>query len=107
MFIGFEGTSCRGYIRASSSVVFSNVYDTGVNRNKIALAYKSGDYAFYLNGVQIAVGNSTITFNGTLSQFNVGENPTTNTNNGNASASKIVLFKTRLTNAELASLTTI
>ena len=107
VFIGFEGTSCRGYIRASGSVVFSNVYDTGVNRNKIALAYKSGDYAFYLNGVQIAVGNSTITFSGTLSKFNVGENPTTNTNNGNASASEIVLFKTRLTNTELAALTTL
>jgi hypothetical protein len=106
VFIGFEALSFRGYIRASSSVILTNNFSGTANVNKIAIAYKSGDYAIYHNGTQIVTGSSSFTFNGTLNQINVGENPT-NDNYAVGQIAEILVSKTRLTNAELASLTTI
>jgi hypothetical protein len=74
-------------------------------RYKIALAYKANDFVLYVNGVQIATDTS-------------GTPPTTNelllglrfqgdSYNLNDTINEAVVFKTRLTNAELASLTTI
>jgi hypothetical protein len=84
--------------------VFSYSQNTS-ERLKIAFAYKSGDSALYVNGVQKAVSSSSLTYSG-LSQLNIGSNyafgqPT------NSPTNQAALFKTRLTNAELASLTTI
>jgi hypothetical protein len=70
---------------------------------KIAAAYANNDFVFYVNGTQI--GTDTSGSVPATSQVRFSE--------GNASAfylgliKQIVLFKTRLTNAELASLTTI
>ena len=72
---------------------------------KAALAYKTNDFAFYVNGVQISTDNS-----GTvpaLSTYNLGD---FNYSAGQPQADGInqaLLFKTRLTNAQLAELTTI
>jgi hypothetical protein len=106
VFIGFEALIFRGYIRASNSVILTNNFSGTANVNKIAIAYKSGDYAIYHNGTQIVTGSSSFTFNGTLSQINVGENPTDD-NYAVGQIAEILVSKTRLTNAELASLTTI
>ncbi len=106
VFIGFEGLGFRGYIRASNSVILTNNFSGTANVNKIAIAYKSGDYAIYHNGIQIVTGSSSFTFNGTLSQINVGENPSDD-NYAVGQIAEILVSKTRLTNAELASLTTI
>ena len=73
-------------------------------RYKLALAYKANDFAFYVNGVQIATDNS-----GTVpatSQFsfeynNTADNLTARTYN------QALLFTTRLTNAQLAELTSL
>jgi hypothetical protein len=83
----------------------SNIATIAYNTNfKFALAYKNNDYVAYLNGVQVYV-NTTIGVPAT-SNFSIGAY-----NQGNVTANKstnqVALFKTRLTNAELASLTTI
>ena len=72
---------------------------------KMAMAYKNGDYALYVNGTQI--GTSTATGLGTLAVDRV--DLTTLVGNiplGNE-VKKSLVFKTRLSNEELAALTTI
>lgn len=82
----------------------STSYTTGT-RYKIALAYKNNDVALYINGTNVALTN-TFTISGTLSRlgFDVF------TNGAQIIVSPInsaQLYKTRLTNSELASLTNI
>ncbi len=72
---------------------------------KYAIAYKSGQWTWYLNGVQIATSaNANVP---TLNAIQV----TTAANGGSSSESapliQALLFKTRLTNAQLAELTTL
>jgi hypothetical protein len=71
---------------------------------KLALAYKNNDIVFYVNGVQI--GTDIVATIPTCSRVDLGQNY--------AGASQLsdnislsTLFKTRLTNAELAELTTL
>ena len=73
------------------------------NTYKFALGYKDGDYVFYANGVQIEAGTATGLGTLTIDRLDL--------DNANISKSSKVnqalVFKTRLTNAELAALTTI
>ena len=70
---------------------------------KIAFAYKSGEYALYINGAQIATSAST-TMPSSLTAYYLG-NSIGSEQSG--AFSQALLFKTRLTNAELAQLTTL
>ena len=70
---------------------------------KIAFAYKSGEYALYINGAQIATSAST-TMPSSLTAYYLG-NSIGSEQSG--AFSQALLFKTRLTNAELAELTTL
>ena len=70
---------------------------------KIAFAYKSGDYALYINGTQIATSAST-TVPSSLTDYYLG-NSLGSEQSG--AYSQALLFKTRLTNAQLAELTTL
>jgi hypothetical protein len=75
-----------------------------LGRHKIALAYKSNDYVCYLDGVQVFTDTSASVpacSNLYLGAYLGASNILA------GSISQAVLFKTRLTNAELASLTTI
>jgi len=69
---------------------------------KLAFAYKDGDFAFYINGSQFSVSSATGL--GTLSIDIV--DLSTNVSKTN-NISQALLFKTRLTNAQLAELTTL
>ena len=72
--------------------------------NKIAIAYKTGDSAVFLNGAQVSSTN-TSAFSGSAFadlNFNWG-----GTLNPELPLSQALLFKTRLTNAQLAELTTL
>jgi hypothetical protein len=107
IFLGKEGVSMRGYIRTSSTTHFDNTTFTITDNApmKVALAYKSGDYAFYINGTLIASGSSSFAISGTISNVNIGSGliPI-----GDSSAYKATaLWKTRLTNTQLVQLTTI
>jgi hypothetical protein len=100
----------RFYIKTNGSVavdVGTSSYFTFGQRYKLALAYKSGDWAVYGNGVQLYSGTDSIaSVSSPLSVFNFF-----NATGGNADCgeqvNQAVIFPTRLTNAELASLTTI
>ena len=94
----------------SGGSVFTNVSSVSTNtRHKIAIAYKSGDLAFYIDGVQIATNTTTFSAFSSLSEFDLGNNNTSGTpaELGDYEYNEAILFPTRLTNAELASLTTI
>ena len=92
-------------VRSGGAVVAGTTYSpTSVGQNvKIAIAYKANDFAFYVNGTQIATVSSGAV--PALSAVNFGQfvGPLDAIVNQKQAA----LFKTRLTNAELASLTTI
>jgi hypothetical protein len=107
------------YFRASN-VIRANFYNAGVlqatfdapavigTRYKIAAVYKTNDFALYVNGVQIGTDNSGTVQSGLQDLFIGGlkGSPSAQDFNGNT-LNKALLFKTRLTNAELASLTSL
>ena len=106
--IGIEvgTTNLFGYLNASGTVKFFNASTQSAGRHKIALAYKSGDIALYIDGVSAFTSTNTFTFATTLSTIfmnNVGGSAEI----GSFKVNEALIFKTRLTNAELASLTTI
>jgi len=70
-------------------------------RLKIAIAYKSGDIAIYINGVLFNASSNTLTFSAPLSVYDIFEA----TSGLNIQSS--ILYTTRITNAELATLTTL
>jgi hypothetical protein len=75
-------------------------------RIKIAVGYKQNDLVLYLNGTQIGVDTSTNI--PTCAVFQLGAYPPLpNDYTNDGGINQAVLFPTRLTNAELASLTTI
>ena len=114
-FLG-GGSYYIGLYTDGSSHFVAEVYDNAFSflnqtftfsvgtRYKVAIAYKANDFAYYVNGTQIATDNSgTVP---TTSQFDFNYN-TTAANLTSRIYNQAILFPTRLTNAELASLTTI
>jgi len=105
VFIGLDQNSLRGYVRLGSSTVFSDTsfnFTNGVTY-KMALRYKSGDIALYINGNAIASNAATYTVSASISQVIFGD--LTNPPNDSAKYSQAIIFPTALTNAELAQLT--
>jgi hypothetical protein len=103
------GTTLYWYARNTAGLLIDQAANETLvagQRYKIAYAYKSGDYVLYINGVQKR------TYTGSavpaVSQFNL-----CGTGFGVSAAgvknefSQMLLFKTRLTNAQLAELTTL
>ena len=83
---------------AQAIITYSN---SSTGRFKIAAAYKANDFVLYVNGVQIGTDTS-----GTVpacSQLGLNAFATAQALNYNS----VQVYKTRLTNAELATLTTI
>ena len=109
IYMAFSGSSSnvlRGRIfnggTLQCSIDTSTLTNTGTY--KLALAYKNNDIVFYVNGVQI--GTDTSATIPTCSRVDLGQNY--------AGASQLAdginnanIWKTRLTNTELATLTTI
>jgi hypothetical protein len=75
-------------------------------RYKAAFAYKTNDFVFYLNGVQQGTDTSGTVTSG-MAEISLNGYGSSTSNNENATINQVALFKTRLTNAELAALTTI
>jgi hypothetical protein len=109
IYMAFSGASSnvlRGRIfnggTLQCSIDSSTITTTGTY--KLALAYKNNDIVFYINGVQIGVDTSaTIP---TCSRVDLGHNyaGVSQFSDGITNAN---IFKTRLTNTELAQLTTL
>lgn len=88
---------------AAQQFIF-NAGSLSIGRHKMAIAYKLNDIAFYIDGVLKATDtNATIP---SCSRVDVG-NIASNSSSDLSKTNDMVLWKTRLTNAELATLTTI
>ena len=87
-----------GYI----SLVASGITQT--NFNKIAVKYKSGDLALWVNGVEVDTNTQSLVFNSTLNElaFDQGDN----TLPFEGYIKQLAVFKEILSDAELAALTT-
>jgi hypothetical protein len=118
-FFGVQKTASSFVIRFGSggSSIYAQAYNGSTNlffetmsytlgtRIKLAFGYKAGSYAFYSNGTQIATGSNATTMPTCDSiMFN---SLWGNIGNGSYKSAEAILFKTRLTNSELASLTTL
>jgi hypothetical protein len=89
---------------SASGYNFINTSAITTPKVKIAIAYKGGDNAFYVNGS--LVSSASATANPTsFSNLLIGdETPSTNTD---IKINSVQLYKTRLSNTELAQLTTL
>jgi len=94
------------YTSGPSPAFFIAATGTVSGNLKIAVAYKTGESALYINGVQIGTSSTAFSFTAALTQINI--NPTGFFEGiGNQRISALSLYTTRLTNAELAALTTL
>jgi len=93
-------------LRSGGSQIASVVLNNVSGRNKAAIAYKSGQFAFYLNGTQLGISTATYTNGITYDDFRIGGFNAA-TSNMAGGIHQALLFKTRLTNAELETLTTL
>ena len=90
-------------IQSGATTISSGALSTGLVR--IAIAYKTGDTAIFINGVQ-AGATSTATFTmPTIGNLVLGANATAGTRFWNSNVRALVLLPTRLPNATLAALT--
>ena len=108
IFVGKDNDEIRGYVRASNIVAFTNqtfqIVDNAVA--KIAIAYKSGDIALYINGTKISSSTNSFSFDNTLDRINFRTNDSGSTLE-KARHKKVLVFKERLSDADLATLTTL
>jgi hypothetical protein len=98
----------RALISFSVTTQFDANTSTGLSSGiyKLAVAYANNDFAFYVNGSQIATDNTGSV--PACSQVFIGKTESTSTTNiCNDRIGAPVLYTTRLTNAELAALTTL
>jgi hypothetical protein len=87
----------------TSSIVSITKAGLTVGRHKCAIAYATDDFVFYVDGVQVGTDTS-----GTPSGYNTfGLQYYSSNYQGQQKVNQVAIFPTRLTNAELASLTTI
>ena len=89
-------------VNSVNTFITAGAYISGTN--KIAVAYKSGQNVCYVNGVLAATSSLSFTFSASVDAVNVGAYTT---NVIDDRLSQALLFKTRLDNATLASLTTL
>jgi len=104
-FLFTAADSLVGHWRAAG--VYNSITATGPYSGKVkmALAYKSGEYAFYVNGVLI--GTNTASGVPVCDHFDVGWTTRLSGYQVSDPIHQSLLFKTRLSNEELAALTTI
>jgi hypothetical protein len=88
-----------GQVDMSSSSLSNGIH-------KVAVAYKENDFAFYVDGVQAGTDTSALVPACTDVYLGKVENSGTAQFLGNG-INQSLLFKTRLTNAQLAELTTL
>lgn len=118
-FFGVEKTASNFVIRFGSggSSIYAQSYNGSSNlffeptaytlgtRVKLAFAYQAGNYAFYKNGTLVATGTNAGTIPACDSVMT--NSLWGNVGNGKYSTSQAIVFPTRLTNTQLAQLTTI
>jgi len=107
--ISVDGSAVGLFIVTSAGVVYNNAAAiTWLATNKIAAAYKNGSTVVYVNGTAVLTTSNTFTLGGAMANVYLGQyefSPGSGMN-GQRQA-QALLFKTRLTNAQLAELTTL
>ena len=93
-----------GIFTASAGTGASGYGTTAGNSGKFALAYSSAGYVLYRNGVQVATATASLPVSLSAVRLN---GRSTSDFLSTKSIAQTLLFKTRLTNAQLAELTTI
>ncbi len=102
----FDGISnqIRTTIQAPSVFITFNVGGTTqTNFNKVAVKYKSGDLALWVNGVEVAVNTQAFTFSSALNELAFDQGNGSQHFDGHVK--QLVVFKEVLSDAELAALT--
>jgi hypothetical protein len=120
VIFSMQGATTASFLEiynTTSNELYFGIYNGGVvqttftaaapaaGRYKIALAYKANDFAIYINGVQAHTDNSGSI--PALSSLAIGSDIATGGFNLAQAINQTLLFKTRLTNAQLAELTTL
>jgi hypothetical protein len=95
---------CEMFVSSVRQFIFSGSLGS-FGTKKIAIAYKQNDFALYVNGVQI--GTDTSGSVPAMNRLYVGRFYGNTTLNIASGVSEVLLFKTRLTNAQLAELTSL
>jgi hypothetical protein len=94
----------NGILRTGGSTIVQ-LQKTAFNGvNKLAFAYKSGSFALYVNGTQVATSAATYTNGITYDDIRIGGFNAT-TANMCGGIKQLLLFTTRLSNSDLAALT--
>ena len=106
-----SGTSSRFYIRVNNSVIVdagASSYFVNGQQYKLALAYKSGNWAAYGNGIQLYNGTHTIpSFSSPIDTINFKSYNPSDVITEREKVNQVLFFDTRLSNEELAALTTL
>jgi hypothetical protein len=99
-----DGQTIYGDILGNSVSVLISKASSPAGRYKIALAYKSGQTALYVNGTSVGTSSTAFSFASSMEDLfvNLRSGPTFIEQ---AFYNQALLFKTRLTNAQLAELT--
>ena len=93
-------------VYCSAGATFNFQYNPPNGRLKIAVGYKSGQYVLYVNGINAATSTESAVV--ACSDLGLGVNEYLGTANPpSVGYSQVVLYNTRLSNAELQALTTI
>ena len=104
VFYFFNNNSVQARVQASSAQTMLNASVTDQTAfNKVAIKYKSGDIAFWINGTEVATSTASFTFNAALSELAFDQG--TGANNTDAFVKQLAVFKEILSDAELAALT--
>jgi hypothetical protein len=101
-----EAQTFKGNGTFQTISMFAAGYSAG-QRLKIGFRYKSGDFALYVNGVQKATDSSSLTFIGTKTTIELDDNNQVYGFQEAVQYNQLLQFKTPLTNAQLAELTTL
>lgn len=95
------------FVGSGGSIVINQTSISGTSIvggiNKVAVAYKSGQYAVYFNGASVFTSTAAVV--PATTAFFVGTDETGNVQPLSGGIKQALLFKTRLTNAQLAELT--
>jgi hypothetical protein len=104
---GTTNITLEVYNGGTSQAIISGGSFTNGQTLKVACGYKSNDFVLYVNGVQIGTDTSG-SISASLAFIDFGTyNLAASTFQYNGKIGETILFPTRLTNAELASLTTV
>ncbi len=101
--VAFQSNDIRVYIRNTSGLIWDySVAASVLNFNKIAVKFKSSDYAIWINGVEAQTStNANIVANLNSLQFDSGGGGS----NFYGKTKALAVYKTALTDASLRSLT--